>query len=142
MPGINLKQQLEQAKVEDQPRDIPINGLDGKPMTHMVGDKKTPVTISVVGIHSQAYRAVEAEQRQRRLRPRQMTSETFFEDAIEKAVACTKGWDGFYEDEEGTVPLRCDPHNVRMMYKMLDWLYEQVVEAMNDHALFSQSSSS
>jgi len=98
-----------------------------------------PVTITVSGSQSSHMRRAEEALRKRKISRRSLTAEQIYEDAISKAVACTHGWDGFLDDEGEKIPFTKD--GIREIYKNFDWVYEQAVEAMNDHARFFSNES-
>lgn len=137
--GFDIQAQAEQAKREDEGIVVHIHGVDEVPMyfTDHDGEEK-PVTITMAGAHSQRYRDVENDLRKRRIKPKSLTSGQAFEDNMVKTVKCTLAWEGFHVD--GT-PIEPTEHNARMLYKRCPWVYDQVVEAMHDHAAFFGSGS-
>lgn len=139
--GFDISKQAEHAKAEDAGTRVHVEGLDGAPMYYMDEEgNEHPVILIVAGAHSSIYRRAEARQRKRKLKARSMTAEALFEDAIERAAECTLGWEGFYEGGE-PAPFRKE--SVRGLYVQCQWVYEQVLEAMNDHTrFFSKESNS
>lgn len=132
--GFNIEQQKEATKAEDAGVDVHIHGLDGAPIYYTDDDgEQCPVVIKVAGAHSSYHRKAEEAIRKRKLNRTSFTAERIYEDNINKAVACTLDWDGFLEGED---KLPFTKENVRNVYKNFDWVYEQVVEAMHDHARF------
>lgn len=137
MAGFDITKQAAAAETEDKGIAVHIFGLDEKPLFHGEnGDK--PVTITVAGAHSKTFRRVEERLRKRKIKPRQLTGEVIHEDNVYKVAACTLGWDGFYVDAQ---PIECNLENAKMLYKQCPWVMDQVMEAMNDHASFFESSS-
>jgi len=132
--GFDIDLQAAQAKKEDEGIVIHIHGVDEIPLYYKdhEGENK-PVTITVAGAHSQKYRAVERELRKRKIKPKSLTSAQAFEDNMHKAVVCTLTWEGFNVNGQHVEPTA---HNVEMVYKRCPWVYDQVVEAMHDHAAF------
>lgn len=133
--GFDIATQQEQAKEEDAGITIEIQGVDELPVTYtnLETNEVMPVTITVAGAHSSIMRRVESAIRRRKLKPRQITGEGIFDDNIEKAVACTLDWQGFLNDGE---EIEMTPKNIRILYTRCPWVYEQVLEAMHDHARF------
>ena len=131
--GFDIQQQAELAKEEDKGIDVHIHGVDEKPLYYMDGDVQKPVTINVSGVHSEKHRRVEAMLRKRKLKPNQFTGQFVYEDAIERAAACTNDWQGFFADGK-VVPF--SQANVREVYKRAPWVHDQIAEAMNDHSRF------
>lgn len=133
MSGFDINQQAEKAKKEDEGTEVHIHGLDDLPMFYEEDGEQKPVTITVAGAHSQTYRRIEDSMRRRKLKPKQLTGEAIFSDNIEKAAACTLDWQGFFVGEEVVQPTA---NNIKQLYKTCPWVYEQVFEAMHDHARF------
>lgn len=137
--GFDIQAQAEQAKKEDEGIVVHIHGVDEIPAYYEApeGGEK-PVTITVAGAHSQKYRAVERDLRKRKIKPKSLTSQQAFEDNLFKAVACTITWEGFHVSGTFVEPTA---HNVEMVYRRCPWVYDQVIEAMHDHAAFFGSGS-
>jgi hypothetical protein len=136
--GFDIQQQQQVAEKEDVGIDVHVHGVDDLPMFYREDDgspegKEKPVTITIVGAHSRRYRRMEEQLRKRKLRPRNLTGEAIYEDNLEKAVACTIGWQGFFAGEDIYPPSR---DNIRRLYAECPWVYEQVLEAMHDHTRF------
>lgn len=131
----NIKQKSAEARVEDEGIDVPIFSLDETPETYIDenGEEK-PITIKVAGSHSRYYRQVEADQRKRRLKPKQLTAGAIYDDNMEKILACTLDWTGIALDAD--TPVACTRENARVLYTECPWVYEQVFEAVHDHARF------
>lgn len=104
-----------------------------------------PVSITLTGEDSAAFRRVEREQNNRRLkdlsrgRKRDLTDEELEASAIERLSACTVGWHGIVLDGE-TLP--CTKHNASRLYSepRLAWVREQVNEFVRDRRNFLPSS--
>ena len=99
-----------------------------------------PVTMDVVGTYSERFLAEEERQGSAMLRGRRRkpTGKMVREQQIAKAAACVVGWDGVMDGKE---PVPCTPENVLRVLTAAPWMREQVEEAMNDHAGFSNRSS-
>lgn len=95
--------------------------------------ERLPVTITVAGAHSTRFRRVEENIRQRKLKPSKLTGQAIYMENIEKAAACTLAWQGFVVNDQ---PIRCDAANAKVLYMACPWVYDQVLEAMHDHARF------
>lgn len=135
MSGFKIKHEAAKAKQEDIGTVVEIFGLDDLPVVYDGPDEEDlPVTITVCGAHSSIFRRVEAALRRRKLKPRQLTGEAIFEDNLEKVVACTQAWDGFEDDDGKEVAFTREL--VKDLYLECPWVYEQVLEAMHDHARF------
>jgi hypothetical protein len=113
---------------EDEGTVVHVMDENGKPLF----EDGEPVTITVAGSYSRIYRRVEEQIRKRPLR-KKLTSEVFYEDTMEKTIACTLAWQGFKADGK---PFELTRPNAHALYDNCPWIYDQVVEAMNDHALF------
>lgn len=134
----DLKQRANEAQREDEGTRVHIKGLDGRPMYHEAGGERRPVTITVAGTLSRRYRRVENGIRRRRIDPKALTGEQFYDDAVDKAVACTLAWDGFAMDGQ---PIEPSEQNVRQVYLAAPEVLDQVTEAMQDHTRFFGSAS-
>lgn len=142
--GFVQEDQVEFARTENTGVTIHIRGADDKPMYYLKNGVKTPVTMVVAGSHSDYYRAVEKELRQRKLNKKSFTGEFIYEDSIEKAGGCVLAWDGFFSRRSREHPIeavRLTPHNVKQLLKRCPWVLEQVTMAMNDHASFFENGS-
>ena len=132
--SFDITTQAEAAKQEDVGTVVEINGVDELPAFYTdANGVEQPVTITVAGIHSSIYRKIEAKMRRRKIKPRQLSGESIYDDNIEKVVGCTLDWVGF--SISGTV-LDFTRHNIRELYRQCPWVYEQVLEAMHDHSRF------
>jgi hypothetical protein len=136
--GLDVFDETSNAKLENQGVPIHIKGLDGKLRYFRQNGERVPVTITVCGVNSDRHKGVEKEIRLRKLNPGSINSQKFYDDAIEKAAACTMSWVGMFNKGK---EVRCDRHNAAAIYKALPHILDQVQEAMNDHSLFSGSSS-
>lgn len=138
--GFDRKAQQALAATEDEGTVVHVRGVDEQPCFHKPpgAEAERAVTWTVVGVNSRQHRRIEQELRTRKLKPASMTAGAFYADSIEKAAACTVGFDGFYDDG---IPVEFNRHNAREILKEFPSLLEQVTEAMNDHARFSLSSS-
>jgi len=140
MTGFDISKEKEAGKIEDEGTFVHICGLDDMPMYYENSKgKEEPVGIVVAGAHSARFREVEGRQRRRRLKPKDLTGHRIHEDSTEKVVHCTLSWQGFLDEGK---EVRCDHHNVRMLYDQCPWVLDQVVEAMNDHSSFFENKSS
>ena len=100
-----------------------------------------PVSITLTGEDSAAYRRVEREQNNRRLkdlsrgRKRDLTDEELEASAIERLAACTVAWHGIVLDGDN---LACTELNARRLYgeSRLAWVREQVNEFVRDRRNF------
>jgi len=133
MSGFDINAQAEQAKKEDEGILVHVNGVDENPAYYGEGEDRKPVTIRVAGAHSQKYRAIERDLRKRKIKPKSLTAQQAFEDNLMKAVECTLDWEGF--DVDGT-PVPLTRKNVEMLYRRCPWVYDQIIEAIHDHAAF------
>lgn len=131
------------AEAEDQGTVVHVHDQVDRPMYYTAADgSEKPVTITVAGVHSRRHRKAEEAIRRRKLKPNKLTNEVFYEDHIEKVVACTIGWEGFYSGSgESRVPVELTRQNAGRLYKSATWVLDQVVEAMNDHQRFFSTSS-
>jgi hypothetical protein len=134
MPGFDLSVEQKAAAVEDDGTVVPILDREGRPM-YADEAEKTPVTITVAGRYSAHYRRAEESIRKRPFKAKKLTSEVFYEDQVEKVVACTLAWEGFYADGK---PFPLNRANAAALYQACPWVLDQVSEAMNDAANFSR----
>jgi hypothetical protein len=132
--GVDLNAVKDVANREDGGAVVHLNDEFGKPWYE--GEQK--VTITVAGSYSKAYRRAEESIRRRPIKSGKITGEKFYDENVEKVIACTLGWEGF---ELNGKPAELTRDNVRTLYNACPWVLDQVVEAMNDHKLFSVSSS-
>lgn len=142
--GFDIDAQVQAAKKENEGIVVLINGVDEVPIFYMKDGVKTPVTITVAGAHSDQFRRAENTIRQRKLKPKSFTGQVIYDDAIEKAAACTLAWEGFISRRRGSdalVPVPMTPDNAKQLYKRCPWVHEQVVLAMNDHTGFFETES-
>ena len=101
---------------------------------------KQPVTISLLGVDSDVFRAGERKLANRRLKQGQkakVTAEGVEAQAIGLLADCTVGWSGI--EFEGAV-LSFTRENAVMLYTRLRWLREQVDEFIGDRANFLKAS--
>lgn len=136
--GFDINAAESEASAEDAGQVVHVRDANGDPMFYgEKGDK--PITITVAGTYSKVYRAALNRQRDRMLRMRRtkMTGEMLDEQQVELAAACVLAWEGFTQDGQ---PVPCTRETARVLMAKVPWLREQVEEAMNDHAGFSQSS--
>jgi hypothetical protein len=137
--GLDISAMRAEAKKEDGGAEVPIMDLNGDPLTFPDGQgNDVEVVITVAGKHSERYRRLEEKQNRQPIGKKSMKMETFTERSKELAIGCTLGWTGI--GDKGVVA-ECTPENVRMLYDELPWVLDQVIVAMNDHSLFSKSSS-
>lgn len=136
---LDFKKQAAQAAARgDDGIDVHITNIDGSLAYYEKDGEQRPVTIRIAGSHSRTYRRIEHQQRDRKIKPRTFKVQSALDDAMERVVACTLGWEGFGVD--GTpVPFTRD--NARVLYQTCDWIYDEVVEAMHDTKLFFSDSS-
>lgn len=137
MNGFDIGAMKQATAKEDEGVEVHIHDAAESPMYYKDADgKEQPVVIVVAGAHSKRHRDAETAIRRRKLRPKSLTSETFYQDGIEKAAACTISWKGFFD---GDVEVQCTSTNAAELYRALPWLLDQVTEAMHDHARFFEN---
>lgn len=130
--GFDLARAKEVTEREDQGRVVQIVNERGEPIEG--------VTMTVIGSYSTRYRrAVEARaDRKFRLgrvpKPEELRAET-----LQMYADCVTEWTGIEDDGK---PLACTPANVAKLFGLAPWVYEQVAQAVEDHAGFSAASSS
>lgn len=130
------------AQIEDEGTFVHIHDPAGKPMYfgEMTDENPDgiPVGITTAGSYSTRYRKAEEAIRRRPIKPKQLTGEKFYDEAIEKTAACALSWQGFFADGQ-SVP--CNKQNALELYDNFPWVYDQVVEAMHEHERFFKKSS-
>jgi hypothetical protein len=137
MSGFDFNAEQQATSTEDEGTVVHIHDRTDRPMYW--GDKgDKPVTITVAGTYSKQYRRAEEQIRKRPFKSRKLTGEVFYEEQIEKTVACTLAWDGFFTAGK---PFELNRHNAAALYTTCPWVLDQVVEAMTDHGRFSATSS-
>lgn len=119
------------AEREDEGTLVHVTDEGGKLLYH--GEGK-PVTIRVAGTYSKTYRRAEEQIRRRPFKAGKITNEKFYDETMEKAIACTLAWDGFV-DQHGN-PIELNKHNIAAVYEEYPWVYDLVWEAMDDHSRF------
>ncbi len=107
----------------------------------LYNDDKTPMTITLVGEHSEEYKAVTRRWQNEVLRKpnRKLTAEQVEERGIDLLVACTKGWQ--IQGEEGLMPF--SPDAARDLYsdRTLGWIKSQVESHLYEASNFLGESS-
>jgi hypothetical protein len=68
-----------------------------------------------------------------------MTAERAIKDHLARVVNCTTGWEGIHVNG---VPVEPTKENIRTLYVELEWVYDQVVDHMNEHSNFFKNGSS
>ncbi len=105
---------LDIATASDEGRPMPIRNPRGEVVRHESGD---PVTINLLGRHSERARAKERELANRRLEAakmgKQRTPEDFEVEAVEYLQACTVGWS--FTEMDGK-PFPCTPENAKKFW--------------------------
>lgn len=122
------------AKFADEGATMEVIAPDGTPAKN---DDGTPVTITVLGHDSRAYRDA-ANRLSRRTSVKMKAGSLEIDrvqleaDEIEKLTACTTSWHGIGLD--GVAALPCTPENVKKVYTRFAWLREQVSAFMGERA--------
>lgn len=135
----DIKAQGKAGEVEDGGTFVHLFGLDEQPAFFKDADgKDQPVGITVAGTNSRQYRQIESMQRNRRLKPKDLTGAKMLEDSVERVAFCAISWQGFQMDG---APVQFSKENVKVLLKECPWLLDQITEAMQDHSRFSRSGS-
>ena len=129
----DIKEQAKAGEVENAGTFVHIHDLSEKLLYFQDGEEEKPVGILVAGAHSHQYRQIEAQQRQRRLKPKDLTSARAFEDSVERVVFCALGWQGFLMEGK---PVQFSKENLKTLLKECPWVLDQITEAMQDHSRF------
>ena len=132
MPELNAGQEI--AAREDEGTVVECLDEFGKPMF----EDDQPVTITVVGVRSKRYRRAEEAIRRRPIKHGKLTGEKFYDENLEKVIACTVAWKGW---KSGGQPAELNRDNAAVVYTNFPWIYDQVMEAMNDASRFFRNSS-
>jgi len=110
---------------------------DGDPLLDEDGN---PVTITVAGSDSKAYRTYSRKAQNKRLKnlkPGQrkidLDAAEMEEEQLNLLVECTLDWDGIAWEGK---PLECTKPNAKMLYTELGWLRDQVDAYMADRTNF------
>ncbi len=137
--GFVLSRAADVVALEDAGTVIPLRDETGTPMTY---GKEQPVTMTVAGSYSAAYRKAESAFTQKLAKQKRSgvtVAEMLARRQMELTAACVLAWDGFTYDGDKPLPLSVE--NVIAVFEAAQWIYDQAVEAVNDHAGFSQRSS-
>jgi hypothetical protein len=104
------------------------------------GGPPAPVTITVAGTYSAAYRRQLDAQRDRMLKARRnlLTADQLTANQIELVAACILAWAGF---TNGGAPFPCTRDNAVLLLTKAPWVRDQLEEAMGDHAGFFATAS-
>jgi len=134
MSQMNLKALEAEKATEDQAVVVPISDNAGE---QYVSATRGPATMSVLGQHSAAVRAVALANTRRFQKLRQRAEDVpldfWEENARRECAAALTEWG--MEDEAGAlVPVTLD--NVRAVCKLAPWIQRQITDAMNGHARF------
>lgn len=152
--GFDLGEQEQEQQAENNPTDVHIQDLRRRPMYGKENGQVVPVIIRVYGTHSDAATKEDERIRKRKLDGQSLTGQRFYDDAIERAAACTHSWQGityngkWVEDAsqpsgrrfEPGPPLRCDRANAAAFYNKFPHVLRQVQDAMEDHERFTKGS--
>lgn len=143
MPGLTLSTAATSAAAEDAGVVVPMRDAAGAPLTY--GADARPVTFTVAGTYSGLYRRAEREFTARITKQRTRHDE--LATALDRrglvlAAACVTTWEGVFTDADETQPLPLSPANAEAVFAVAPWIFDQVWEAMTDHAGFSKRASS
>lgn len=139
----NIAEQKKIASREDEGTVVHLFDLNDAPMFYVdpkhpeLGQR--PITITVAGVHSEKYRKIEAQYRQKKLKSSRLTTEALHQEQISKIASCTLDWEGF-GDAHGFTP--CSYAAAKALYEECSWVLDQINEAMNDHTRFFGKESS
>lgn len=145
--GFDIEEKEQLGKKEDAGIPVEIKDERGRPVYQ--ADRKTPITISVVGSLSKRYRAVQALSRGRVLRSagkddrETETDEQLglrnLREQTEAVAACITGWStGFTVRGQ---PFEFNKANAVRLLTANPHIQSQLEVAMNDHARFFGASS-
>lgn len=129
--AFDLGKAAEVAVREDEGRTVGLVDETGAPMDG--------VTVTVVGSYSKRYREAVDARANRKFRlgkvptPAEVRAET-----LHLYADCVTGWAGF---EKNGQPHTCTREHVVEVFEKAPWIYEQVAQAVEDHAGFSRASS-
>ena len=126
-----VKQQVEAGKSLHEGIDVHVRDSENNFMYYEENGKSLPVTITVAGIYSEQHRRIESKQRRKKIKGRP-TFASMHNEAMERVVFCTLGWTGMTMDEAGAVTWPCTRENIRYLYTNCGWVYEDVVDAMQE----------
>jgi hypothetical protein len=138
MQGFDLQAAAPVVDLEEQGTCIELTMPDGEPMVY--GEDNRPVTIRVAGTYSRRYKKAERGLANDALaRKRKKMSDDEQDTRLMKlAAACVISWDGVFNAGE---PLPCNEDTCVKVFAAAPWVYQQVLEAMQDHARFFTTSS-
>lgn len=130
--AFDLKKAGEVGAREEDGRVVKLVDETGQPMDG--------VSVTVVGSYSKRYREAVDTRANRKFRlgkiptPAEVRAET-----LHLYADCVTAWDGF---EDGGKPYACTRENVAKVFEAAPWIYEQVAQAVEDHAGFTKASTS
>jgi hypothetical protein len=135
MQGFELTQAAPIVDLEGQGTLVELLGADGEPMQVGTGETATPVTVRVAGTYSRRYKAAErvAADAMIKRKKKTLTPEEQEHRMMTLAAACVIEWHGIFAHGE---PLPCTESNVLAVFTAAPWIYQQVLEAMQDHSRF------
>lgn len=108
----------------------------GRPLEDAEGN---PITITLAGSDSDAYRKAQRQITNRRLAETKrrgglkLTSEELEEEALDILAVCTLAWSGIVVEGEA---LACTAANARKVYQRFSWIKEQADEFIGDRSAF------
>ncbi|MBF0394893.1 MAG: hypothetical protein HQL38_19630 [Alphaproteobacteria bacterium] len=100
----------------------------------LAGDDGNPITITLAGQDSEAWRKAQRAVSNRRLAARgksKLTAEDLEAESLAMLAQCTLGWTGVALDGK---PLDCTQANARQLYERLPWVREQADDFVADRA--------
>lgn len=130
--AFDIAQREEALTIEDTGLALPILDEENEPA---LDDQGNPVTITICGMNSQAYKKAENWQRKqlRALGMMQQTPEQADLMQSEFVARCCKGWSGFTDRGESQ---SFSTENAKNMFQRLPFVQRQVEAAMGNHSRF------
>jgi hypothetical protein len=128
--AFDLKKAAEVSTREEEGRAVQLVDETGAPMDG--------VSITVVGSYSKRYRDAVDSRANRKFRLGKVpTSADIRAETLHLYADCVVSWDGFVD---GGKPYACTRENVVKVFEAAPWIYEQVAQAVEDHAGFTKAS--
>lgn len=138
MQGFDLTAAAPVVDLEEQGTLVELTMPDGEVMTY--GEPAAPVTMRVAGTYSKRYKKAERAAANAVLakKKKKLTDDEQEQRLMQLAAACVIEWHGIFNNGE---PLPCTEANAIAVFTAAPWIYQQVLEAMQDHARFFVPSS-
>lgn len=131
---------MDLSTLEPTPDSVPVPLRHPTTAERLLSDTGAPITISIVGMDSEQFRARHRAIINRRLsagKKAKVTAEEIEAESIDTIAACITGWQHVELDAK---VLEFSKANAKVLLTRLPWLREQLDEAIADRANFLKTS--